>query len=49
MLFKAGAFIHGMAGDIAEERHGQWGMTSVDIEEALPQHLKNSRKMIASL
>lgn len=37
---KAGAFIHGMAGDIAEERHGQWGMTSVDIEEALPAAFK---------
>ena len=33
---RTGAFIHGMAGDIAEKRHGQWGMTSVDIEEALP-------------
>ena len=29
-----------MAGDIAEERHGQWGMTSVDIEEALPAAFK---------
>ncbi len=33
---RTGAFIHGMAGDIAEKRQGQWGMTSVDIEEALP-------------
>ena len=33
---RTGAFIHGMAGDIAEDRQGQWGMTSVDIEEALP-------------
>ena len=32
---KTGAFIHGMAGDIAAERQGEWGMTSVDIEEAL--------------
>ena len=37
---KTGAFIHGMAGDIAEKRQGQWGMTSVDIEEALPAAFK---------
>lgn len=37
---RAGAFVHGMAGDIAAERHGQWGMTSVDIEEALPAAFK---------
>ncbi len=37
---RAGAFIHGMAGDIAAERLGQWGMTSVDIEEALPAAFK---------
>lgn len=37
---KTGAFIHGMAGDIAAEAIGQWGMTAVDIEEALPEALK---------
>ncbi len=37
---KSGAFIHGLAGDIAAEKHGQWGMTSVEIEEALPAALK---------
>lgn len=37
---KAGAFVHGMAGNIAAEEYGQWGMTSVEIEEALPFALK---------
>ena len=37
---RAGAFIHGMAGDIAAEAIGQWGMTSVEIEEALPAAFK---------
>lgn len=37
---KAGAFIHGMAGDIAAQRKGQWGMTSVDIRDALPDAFK---------
>lgn len=37
---KTGAFIHGLAGDIAAEKSGQWGMTSVEIEEALPAALK---------
>ena len=39
---KTGAFIHGMAGDIAAERQGEWGMTSVDIEEALPAAFKKT-------
>ena len=33
---RAGAFIHGMAGDIAADRLGQWGTTSLDIQMALP-------------
>lgn len=37
---KAGAFIHGMAGDIAAEEIGQWGMTSADIRDALPAAFK---------
>lgn len=37
---KAGVFIHGMAGDIASEREGQWGMTSADIKDALPAAFK---------
>ena len=36
----AGAYIHGLAGDIAAERYGQWGMTAVEIEEALPAAFK---------
>ncbi|MDO4485303.1 MAG: NAD(P)H-hydrate dehydratase [Bacillota bacterium] len=37
---RTGAFIHGLAGDIAAEKAGQWGMTSVEIEEALPAAFK---------
>ena len=37
---KAGAFMHGLAGDKAAEDHGQWGMTAVEIEEALPAAFK---------
>lgn len=37
---KTGAFIHGMAGDIAAEKIGQWGMTSADIRDALPAAFK---------
>ncbi len=37
---KAGAFIHGMAGDIAAEHKGQWGMTSADIKDSLPDAFK---------
>lgn len=33
---RSGAYIHGLAGDIAAEKYGQWGMTAVEIEEALP-------------
>ena len=38
---KAGAFVHGLAGDLAAEKYGQWGMTSIEIEGALPAALKN--------
>ena len=37
---KAGAFMHGLAGDIAAEIHGQWGMTAEEIEKALPAAFK---------
>lgn len=37
---KAGTFIHGLAGDLAAEKYGQWGMTSIEIEEMLPAALK---------
>lgn len=37
---KAGAFMHGLAGDIAAREYGQWGMTSVEIADALPAAFK---------
>lgn len=37
---RTGAFMHGLAGDIAAESLGQWGMTSLDIEKALPEAFK---------
>lgn len=37
---RTGAFIHGLAGDIAADRLGQWGMTSLDIQMALPEAFK---------
>lgn len=37
---RIGAFMHGLAGDIAAESLGQWGMTSLDIEMALPEAFK---------
>ncbi|MDO4745559.1 MAG: NAD(P)H-hydrate dehydratase [Bacillota bacterium] len=36
----AGAYIHGLAGDIAADKYGQWGMTALEIEESLPAALK---------
>lgn len=36
----AGAYMHGLAGDIAAERYGQWGMTAVEIEDSLPAAFK---------
>lgn len=37
---KTGAFMHGLAGDLAADEHGQWGMTAVEIEGALPAAFK---------
>ncbi len=36
----AGAYMHGLAGDIAAEIYGQWGMTAAEIAEALPAAFK---------
>ena len=37
---RIGAFIHGLAGDIAAEHLGLWGMTSMDIVSFLPLAFK---------
>lgn len=37
---KCGAFMHGLAGDIAAGIHGQWGMTAEEIEHSLPAAFK---------
>lgn len=37
---KTGAYIHGLAGDIAAQIHGQWGMTSLEIAMCLPAAFK---------
>ncbi len=36
----AGAFLHGLAGDLAEHRFGQRGMLALDICEQIPEALK---------
>ena len=36
----AGVFIHGLAGDIAAKRHGEWGLTSADIADCVGQAIK---------
>jgi NAD(P)H-hydrate epimerase len=36
---RLGVWIHGLAGDIAADQHGQAGMTAVEILDALPQAL----------
>lgn len=35
-----GTWLHGLAGDIAAEAHGQFGMTAVEILTALPQAIR---------
>lgn len=37
---RCGAYMHGLAGDIAAERIGQWGMTAKDILACLPEAFK---------
>ena len=37
---QAAAYIHGLAGNIAAENIGQYGMTSVDIADAISAAIK---------
>lgn len=37
---RSGAFMHGLAGDIAAGIYGQWGMTAAEIENSLPAAFK---------
>lgn len=39
---RIGAFMHGMAGDIAALSLGEWGMTAMDIVKSLPQAFKEA-------
>ena len=36
----AGVFLHGMAGDVAKERIGEWGMKAGDIGRFLPEAIR---------
>ncbi len=33
----AGVYLHGLAGDIAAQKHGEYGMTAMDIVDNIPQ------------
>lgn len=40
----AGVFLHGMAGDVAKERIGEWGMKAGDIGRFLPEAIRETAR-----
>jgi NAD(P)H-hydrate epimerase len=36
-----GAYVHGHAGDLAKERHGEVGLTAGDLIDSLPEAFRD--------
>jgi NAD(P)H-hydrate repair Nnr-like enzyme with NAD(P)H-hydrate dehydratase domain len=39
----AAVYLHGLAGDVAAERHGQESLVATDVVEALPEAFRRTR------